>query len=71
MLTKEQRELYNEWERDELSDGEALDELLSTVSTSLPDLCQAIIDTDGDELTDKEALSIIFLILSNLAIKGQ
>ena len=71
MLTEIQKEIQNDWKRGALSDCVALDELLRITRHSLPDLHQAILDTDGDELTDAEALVILFNVLDKLAIKGQ
>lgn len=48
------------WEDDVLSDGEALDEVLEILETEQPALRKIIIETDGDDLTDCEALLMVW-----------
>lgn len=53
-------EIKQEWESEKLSDGEALDEVLEVLETAQPTLKKLIIETDGDELTDAEALALVW-----------
>lgn len=52
--------IKQDWENQKLSDGEAVDEVLKVLKTAQPTLEKLIIETDGDELTDREALELVW-----------
>lgn len=56
---KELENIYNEYKKEKLSDGEALDSILDVLEELNPALKRTIIDIDGDELTDGEAIDIV------------
>lgn len=54
------KETYSSWEREAITDGEALDELLNLYLVHLdPDLVKYITAMDGDNLTDAEAIDLV------------
>ena len=71
MLSKEQNEIIKEWNNEQLYDGEALFELLDTIYYSLPDLFNAIINTDDEVIPDNEALDILINVLEKFTIKSK
>jgi len=60
-------QIYDQYERDILSAGEALDYYLQNqLNEADPELCKYILDKDGDELTDDEAIELAYLRLKQL-----
>lgn len=53
------KEVINQRNDGKIEDGEALDELLTFLKTMQPTLRKLIIETDGDELTDAEAIDMV------------
>ena len=54
------------WEAEELTDGEALDDFLDILPSIDPCLVTYVKDSDGDELTDAEAIELILCRLEQL-----
>lgn len=53
-------DIKREWEAGELSDGEALDEVLKVLETAQPTLKKRIMETDGEDMTDEQALEMVW-----------
>ena len=60
---------YKLWQDDELNDGEFLDYLLDNeLDEFLPSLCVYIVNTDGDYLSDRQAIHLALGVLKDINI---
>lgn len=53
-------DIKKRWEESVLSDGEALDEVLEVLETAQPTLKKRIMETDGEDMTDEQALEMVW-----------
>jgi len=61
MSLQQIKSTYNEWQHDLLTDGEALDYLLEVALLDVDtNMITYILGTDGNELTDAEAIELVY-----------